>query len=536
MNIRTKLLILAGAPLLGLLTVFVVALIAILGMRQAADQIHATSFRSVTLVANVLERFETQKGLLGRTPAETDLAKVSTYRNQFKARGDEIDRFIEDYAKSASDSDSLARTTAIKDNFQAFKKEASAVFDAAEVFAQETALNALNGPVDKVEKNLNAALVDIKRLAQESAEQTISGINARAALARTTLIVLFVGLALLSVGAAYKISTSIVRPLVSLRGLIGDVEQTRDLAKRASPQSRDEVGQTANSFNQLMETLHGTLSSILDSVTKVAEAAQALSASSNHQAGISQHQSEAAASMAVTVEHVTAGIVHISRSARDALVISSKTGELSGQGGTIHAAAMKMTQLAETVSHSSCAIDELREHSTKISSIVHVIKDVAGQTNLLALNAAIEAARAGEQGRGFAVVADEVRKLAERTTAATAEIISMIEMIQNSTASASASMGEATERANEGVELAQQAGSVVHQINDGSDHAIRLANDIASALDEQTAASNVIAAQVEAVARKSDESSAAAAETASAAKHLEQLAGSMHAAVSRFKL
>lgn len=164
------------------------------------------------------------------------------------------------------------------------------------------------------------------------------------------------------------------------------------------------------------------------------------------------------------------------------------------------------------------------------------VADIAKQTNLLALNAAIEAARAGEAGRGFAVVADEVRKLAERTTAATAEIISMIEMIQNSTASVSAGMGEATERANEGVELAQQAGSVIHQINDGSDHAIRLANDIASALDEQTKASNVIAAQVEAVARKSDESSTAAAETASAAKHLEQLAGSMYAAVSRFKL
>lgn len=522
--------------MLGMLTIFVVALGVIMGLKQSADEIHAVSFRSLVLVADVVERFEAQKGLLGRTPSETDLTKISRYRGEFVARGDEIERLVDDYIKSSSDADTVARMTSIKTDIQSYKKEAPAVFKAAEAFAQETAVNALNGPVANVEKKLQVGLADIKRLAQESAEKKVSGINDSASFARTMLIVLFAVLLIGAAAAAYKMSAAIVQPLTSLQALIGDIASTGNLSTRAQIHSGDEVGQTAKSFNDLMSTLQTSFRGILDSVGRVSDVARTLSTSSDHVAASSAQQRDAASAMAATVEQVTGSITHISENAREALDISRKTGELSGQGGTMHSAAAKMTQLADTVRQTSSTIEALGNQSAQISSVVQVIKDVADQTNLLALNAAIEAARAGEQGRGFAVVADEVRKLAERTTKATEEISSMIRAVQGSAGSAVTCMGDVVNQANEGVSLAQQAGSVVNQIKDGSDRAINLAEGISLALTEQSSASNTIATHVGKVSQMSADSSAAATETASAAKQLEQLTGTMRAAVNRFQI
>jgi methyl-accepting chemotaxis protein len=241
--------------------------------------------------------------------------------------------------------------------------------------------------------------------------------------------------------------------------------------------------------------------------------------------------------MAAAVEEMTVSINHVSDSAREAVEISRNSGKLSTEGGEItHKAAAEMSQIAETVRNTAQAIEELGQQSNQISSIVQVIKDVADQTNLLALNAAIEAARAGEQGRGFAVVADEVRKLAERTTKATEEITQMIASMQHSAHAAVATMETAVDQVGGGVTLANQAGSAIIQIKNGAEHVVDVVNDISSALAEQSSASNDIASQVEKVAQMTEENSAAAAETASAANTLHDLAGTMQTAVSRFRI
>jgi methyl-accepting chemotaxis protein len=336
---------------------------------------------------------------------------------------------------------------------------------------------------------------------------------------------------------AWLIIRSITTPLNRMRATIGEVEKNGDFTQRIPASGHDEVGQTANSFNDLMTTLQSALRQVLDSVDQVSGATHTLSSSSSQVASSSAHQSEAASAMAATVEQVTVSINHVSESAREALEISRKSGELSSQGGNIiHNAATEMKQIAETVRLTSSTIEDLGQQSNQISSVVQVIKDVADQTNLLALNAAIEAARAGEQGRGFAVVADEVRKLAERTTKATEEITHMIATIQNSAHAAVARMGEAVEQVGGGVALAEQAGDAINQIKEGAGQVIAVVNDISSALVEQSSASNDIASHVEKVAQMSEENSAAAGETASAANHLEQLSGTMRAAVSRFRI
>ncbi len=350
---------------------------------------------------------------------------------------------------------------------------------------------------------------------------------------------LLIGLLVMGGGTllAFFITRAITLPLNSLQHVISDVESSGDLSRRVSIRTSDEVGQTAKSFNKLMETLQGALGQILDGVTQVSQAALTLSASSTHVATSSSQQSEAASTMAATVEQVTVSINHVSTNAGDALELSRKSGELSSQGRTIiHNARTEMMKIADTVRQTSATIEDLGRKSDEISSIVLVIKDIADQTNLLALNAAIEAARAGEQGRGFAVVADEVRKLADRTTQSTEKIIGMISTMQTSSHTAVAGMAAAVHQVDSGVDLAQQAGEAIDQIKDGAEQVIKVVTDISSSLVEQSSASNNIATNVEKVARMSEENEAAASQTASEVLHLERLAEAMRGAVSRFRI
>ena len=326
-------------------------------------------------------------------------------------------------------------------------------------------------------------------------------------------------------------------PAGRMRRAIMEISSNGDFTRRVDINSTDEIGQTARSFNDLMGNLQSTFRQVHDSIEQVTASSHALSSSSQQVAAGSSHQSEATSSMAATVEQVTVSISHVAEGAREARRLSQNSGELSAKGGEIiHRAADEIRKIAGTVRETSHSIENLGEQSNRISSIVMVIKDVADQTNLLALNAAIEAARAGEQGRGFAVVADEVRKLAERTTKATAEVSQMIDSMQEASRVAVAGMVTTVSQVDGGVALAEQAGDAINQIKVESDQVHGTIDDISSALVEQTSASNDIAAQIEKVAQMTEENSAAAEQTAGAATHLAQLADDMRDTVNRFKI
>lgn len=341
----------------------------------------------------------------------------------------------------------------------------------------------------------------------------------------------------LGFGLAFLIIRSITIPLEEVRGAIADVERNSDFTRRANVDSEDEVGQMAKSFNHLVASLQNMARDFLGSTAEVAEAAVNMAATAQQVSAGSSRQSEAASSMAASVEEMTVSISHVSDGARDALEISRKTGDLSSQGESVmHKAMGEMSNIADTVSQASSTIGNLGQQSEQISAVVQVIKDVADQTNLLALNAAIEAARAGEQGRGFAVVADEVRKLAERTTKATEEITAMIGAVQDSARSAVTTMENAVARVGSGVTLAQEAGRAITEIKGGAKKVVQAVNDISSALAEQTQASNDIAAHVEQVAQMTEENSAAAASSAASSAHVEELSNMMRSTVSKFKV
>ena len=296
-------------------------------------------------------------------------------------------------------------------------------------------------------------------------------------------------------------------------------------------------GSLLHTLSQMVSALRQMVSQISDSANALVTSAESISTSASSVASTSHQQSDATSSMAAAIEELTVSSSHISESAGETERHSQEAVQLSGQGGDrIRQATAAMKTIALTVSNASGQILSLNERANQISSIASSIKDIAGQTNLLALNAAIEAARAGEQGRGFAVVADEVRKLAERTSTATAEIEQMITGIQGGTESAVAAMSAALPEVQHGVELSDSAAESLNAIEHGAHQTLARITEVANSTREQSAASNSIAQRVEEIARMVEETSVTMRGTAKSAGSLQNVAVDLKQIVGKFKV
>ena len=307
----------------------------------------------------------------------------------------------------------------------------------------------------------------------------------------------------------------------------GDLSGTMPVASK---------GSMLASLSEMVQSLRSMVAEISGNSQQLTQGAEQISTASREVAIASQHQSDATSSMAAAIEEMTVSINHISDSAKDTQQNSLSSVDLSEEGyRRVEAASNEIKQIASSVSDASGRIRKLEEGARQISSIAGVIKDIAGQTNLLALNAAIEAARAGEQGRGFAVVADEVRKLAERTSAATIEIEQMISGIQSDTVEVVGVMDAALPQVQAGVSAAEGAAQSLRQIKDGAQSTLDSIRDVADATREQSIASNSIAQKVEEIATMVDETTAAMQSTAATAGDLEKIAGELAHLVNRFR-
>ena len=309
-----------------------------------------------------------------------------------------------------------------------------------------------------------------------------------------------------------------------------------DLTAEFNTQGADELHTAGRAFNDMAAAFRRMLGRIQSDVVELRSAAEQLANASRQISLGTSAQSDAASTMAAAVEQMTVGVDHIARNAQDAQDCSRQSDAVAAEGGRIVDGVVgDIRGIAETVNQTAGAVEALGRQSGQISAIVDTIKDIADQTNLLALNAAIEAARAGEAGRGFAVVADEVRKLAERTAKSTQEIGNMISAIQSGTDTAVSSMKLGVDRVASGVDQAQRAGSSIAQVQAQSQRVVAAVSEISVALREQAAASTEIARNVERIAQMAEENNAAAGGNAATAENLRRLAETISQEVARFR-
>ena len=278
----------------------------------------------------------------------------------------------------------------------------------------------------------------------------------------------------------------------------------------------------------MQSNLQKLIGEIQTDADMVASAAKKMTIAAEDVACSSNQQSASSLVIAAAMEQLTVSINLISDSANRAQTISGDSELLMNEtSGVVSEAVNRIAKIATVVEQASQTVRTVGQESENVSKIVLVIKEVADQTNLLALNAAIEAARAGEQGRGFAVVADEVRKLAERTTQSTQEITTMISSMQSSARDAVTCIEDAVANVNEGVILTKRVGESVSRLGASSHEVKGVIIDVSSALREQNAASNEIARNVEQIAQTGERNSGAVGAVAKAATELQQLANSL---------
>lgn len=336
---------------------------------------------------------------------------------------------------------------------------------------------------------------------------------------------------------SFVVVRGINRSLSEIQGAIERIEGQLDFTVQAEVIGKDEISDVSSALNRLLAKLRSSLSSVTMSSAKLSEAAAQLALASDQVASASAHQSDAASGMAASVEEMTVSITHVSDRSNEAQTLSADSGKLAEEGKRVISQTVEdINQIAASVSEAAECIRQLEARSEQISSVVSVIKEVADQTNLLALNAAIEAARAGEQGRGFAVVADEVRKLAERTAGSTTEIAEMINAVKSVSKTAVDSMTHAEGLVKSGVERAGNASDAIQKIEAGSKQAVMMVEEIASAIREQSQASNTIASNVEGIAQMAEESSAAAKNSSEAAHNVDELAKEVRQVVGAYRV
>ncbi|SFO79490.1 methyl-accepting chemotaxis protein [Ectopseudomonas composti] len=389
---------------------------------------------------------------------------------------------------------------------------------------------------DKVKMDTMRQLLDaVQQDERVLLEQRTDAMNGAKSMSLSILLLGGLLATVLSIGVAFAMSRSIAGRLQQAVEVARSIAEGR-LDSRIERSGRDEISVLLDAFATMQDRLRDMIGQIRAGAGQLVASAQSISSASSQLSVSAQEQSQAASSMAATVEELTVSINHVADNANEAHGLSSESGRQSADGGAVIQETLgSMQRIADTVQGAATQIAELGQHSDQISSIVNVIKEIADQTNLLALNAAIEAARAGEQGRGFAVVADEVRLLAQRTANSTQEITEMIKKIQTGTRNAVSNMEVGVQQVNGGLVQAGQAGNAIVSIRAASERVVGVVDQISLALREQTVASQDVARNVERIAQMSMENSEAVSDTSRTAHDLQQLAVSLDKNVAFFR-
>lgn len=391
--------------------------------------------------------------------------------------------------------------------------------------------------VDEYSEKADLTMDEVEVAAGEEMDNAMINADNAQNSARNMLIGTTVIGVLLGFGFGFFLSRSITVPISQVVQRANYISSGDLSFEKLNMARSDEVGELARALDNMAENLDNAMGQIASASSQVASSSQELSSTSEEMASGSEEQTSQTSQVATSVEEMSATVQQVAKNSNLAAGKAKTAGDTAKKGGEVVELSISgMTKIAEAVKGLQVVIQGLSRNSEKIGDIVGVIDDVADQTNLLALNAAIEAARAGEQGRGFAVVADEVRKLAERTSSSTKEISDMVRSIQGDTTQAVSSMEMSAKEVTEGTKLSQQAGEALREIVNGALSVQEMVTQIATAAEQQSAAAEEISSNVESIASVSKQTASGAQQTSSSAQELSGLSDELQQLVNRFKL
>ncbi|NWC18185.1 methyl-accepting chemotaxis protein [Pseudomonas gingeri NCPPB 3146 = LMG 5327] len=504
-------------------------------IRTLAAQLEERSMASVIAADRVnstaLKLLLESRRLIAQSNASTRDATIENIR-AFRAT---LLGQLQDYSAYISDEHEQQLFKVVSDGIQRLTRLADSCIDFSQKgkYAEGALLLDEQVPLNKL---MQQAIDQLVQLNIDKARQ--SGLDSahtyNVSLDFTIAMIIFASLATLAL--AYRFTRSITVPLKYALS-INDTIARGDLRSEIVIEGKDELSALLQSARTMQGNLRDTIRLIGDSSTQLASAAEEMSAVTGESSRGLQRQNQEIEQAATAVNQMTVAVNDVARNAASASTAARSSGESSQTGADrVMHTVVAIEKLSSTVQNTSSDVQQLATQSQDISQVLEVIRTIAEQTNLLALNAAIEAARAGEQGRGFAVVADEVRALAGRTQQSTGEIAQIIERIRQGTEQVTRAMQDSCEEARDTLRIAHEAGAALTEIAG----AIGQINDmnlrIAAGSEEQAEVARTVDRNLSSIRDLSMHSASGAQQTSVASAELSRLAADMHGLVARFSI